>query len=108
MDNLDVSYMGAVFRAARKAKGMTQEQVAEIIDITPRYLIALEKGEKTPSLEKMLLLAHHLNIPGDVLVHPQLETVDEEDQKILRLFMQLNARDKKVILAAIQEMLSQT
>lgn len=107
MEDFDISYMGAIFRAARKAKGLTQEKVAEIIDITPRYLVALEKGEKKPSLEKMLLLAHLLNIPGDALIHPQLASIDEEGQRFLRLFMQLKDRDKKIILAAIQEMLSQ-
>lgn len=105
MENLDLSYMGSVFRAARTTLGMTQEYVAEKVDITPRYLVALEKGEKRPSLEKMLLLAHLLNIPGDVLIHPYLHTVDESEQKVLRLFMQLNDRDKNVILATILEML---
>lgn len=108
MDNLDLTYMGAIFRAARNSMDLTQEQVAEKIDITPRYLVALEKGEKSPSLEKMLLLARLLNIPGDALVHPDLANPNEDDQRFLRLFMQLNSRDKKVILAAIQEMLGHT
>lgn len=105
MEVLDTSYMGAIFKAARKHASMTQEQVAEQVDITPRFLMGLEKGEKRPSLETLLRLAHLLNIPGDTLIHPQLSSVDENDQKLFRLFMQLNDRDKKVILATIQEML---
>lgn len=84
MNDFDVSYMGPIFRSARK-----------------------EKGEKKPSLEKMLFLAHLLNIPGNALIHPQLASIDEEGQRFLRLFMQIKDRDKKIILAAIQEMLNQ-
>lgn len=101
MEVFNTSYMGAIFKAARKRADMTQEQV----DITPRFLMGLEKGEKRPSLEVLLRLAHLLNIPGDALIHPQLSFVDEEDQELLRLFMELTARDKKVILATVREML---
>ena len=94
-----------ISETARKRAGLTQEQVAEQVDITPRFLMGLEKGEKRPSLEVLLRLAHLLNIPGDALIHPQLSFVDKEDQELLRLFMELTARDKKVILAAVHEML---
>ena len=103
MEVFNTSYMGAIFKAARKRADMTQEQVAEQVDITPRFLMGLEKGEKRPSLEVLLRLAHLL--PGDALIHPQLSFVDEEDQELLRLFMELTARDKKVILATVREML---
>ena len=102
MEVFNTSYMGAIFKAARKRADMTQEQVAEQVDITPRFLMGLEKR---PSLEVLLRLAHLLNIPGDALIHPQLSFVDEEDQELLRLFMELTARDKKVILATVREML---
>ena len=105
MEVFNTSYMGAIFKTARKRAGLTQEQVAEQVDITPRFLMGLEKGEKRPSLEVLLRLAQLLNIPGDALIHPQLSFVDKEDQELLRLFMELTARDKKVILAAVHEML---
>ena len=101
MEVFNTSYMGAIFKTARKRAGLTHEQV----NITPRFLMGLEKGEKRPSLEVLLRLAHLLNIPGDALIHPQLSFVDKEDQELLRLFMELTARDKKVILAAVHEML---
>ena len=67
MEVFNTSYMGAIFKTARKRAGLTQEQVAEQVDITPRFLMGLEKGEKRPSLEVLLRLAHLLNIPGDAL-----------------------------------------
>lgn len=46
MEVFNTSYMGAIFKAARKQADMTQEQVAEQVDITPRFLMGLEKGLK--------------------------------------------------------------
>lgn len=48
-----------------------------------------------------------MNIPGDVLLHPQLQTIDSEDEQLIRMMMRLNARDKKVLRAAIQMMLDE-
>lgn len=41
MEVFNTSYMGAIFKAARKRADMTQEQVAEQVDITPRFLMGL-------------------------------------------------------------------
>jgi len=37
---------GSILKAARKAKGLTREQLAEIINITPRYLMSIENENK--------------------------------------------------------------
>lgn len=55
----------------------TQEEVAEKVEITARFLMALENEEKRPS----------------IVIH-------------LRQYMRLNDRDKSVIRTAIQEMLN--
>ena len=35
MEVFNTSYMGAIFKTARKRAGLTQEQVAEQVDIPP-------------------------------------------------------------------------
>ena len=68
--------------------------------------MALENEEKRPSLDNLLRLVDTLNIPGDAILHPQIQHIDSEDQQLLRQFMCLNNRDKDVIRAAIQVMLN--
>ena len=58
------------------------------------------------SLDNLLRLVDTLNIPGDAILHPQIQHIDSEDQQLLRQFMCLNNRDKDVIRAAIQVMLN--
>lgn len=98
--------MGPIFKKYRVDANRTQEEVAEKVGITARFLMALENEEKRPSIDILLRLVDTLNIPVDAILHPQIQHIDSEDQQLLRQYMRLNDRDKSVIRAAIQEMLN--
>ena len=104
-EKVDISYMGPIFKKYRIKSNRTQEEVAEKVDISSRFLIAIENQKGRPSLDNLLRLVDTLNIPGDAILHPQLRVTDGEDDQIIRLLKKLNHRDKKVILSAIQAML---
>ena len=104
-EKLDISYMGPIFKKYRLDADRTQEEVAEKVGITTRFLMALENEEKRPILDNLLRLVETLNIPGDAILHPQLQAIDNEDEQLIRMLMSLNQRDKEVIRTAIQKML---
>jgi transcriptional regulator with XRE-family HTH domain len=58
--------LGKQLRAVRLARGLTQEQLAEQLDVTPRYLAGIERGERNLSLDSVDALAEQLG------VHPSL------------------------------------
>ncbi len=58
---MDVVSMGKQIRAYRAKRGWTQEECAERVGITSRYLADIERGYKTPKLET---LVHILNVLG--------------------------------------------
>lgn len=76
-EKMDISYMGPIFKKYRVDANRTQEEVAEKVGITARFLMALKNEEKRPSI--------------DILLHQ---------------YMRLNDRNKSVIRTAIQEMLN--
>lgn len=76
-EKMDISYIGPIFKKYRVDANRTQEEVAEKVGITARFLMALENEEKRPSI--------------DILLHQ---------------YMRLNDRNKSVIRTAIQEMLN--
>ena len=76
-EKMDISYIGPIFKKYRVDANRTQEEVAEKVGITARFLMALENEEKRPSID----------------IH-------------LRQSMRLKDRDKSVIRTAIQEMLN--
>ena len=105
LEKLDISYMGPIFKQYRLDANRTQEEVAEKVGITARFLMGLENEERRPSLDLLLKLVSTLNIPGEAILHPQLQIMDSEDEQLIRMLMRLNQRDKEVIRTAIQKML---
>lgn len=59
---------GERIRSRRNILNFTQEYVAEKVDITSRYYQALERGEKSPSLNTLMRLSKTLNISMDYLL----------------------------------------
>ncbi|QZY52261.1 helix-turn-helix domain-containing protein [Leucobacter tenebrionis] len=54
--------LGAGLLAQRRHWGLTQEQLAERIGVTPRYLAALERGERNVTLDTFDDYAGHLGV----------------------------------------------
>lgn len=69
--------IGRRMKEARIKRGLTQEQLAEKIDITTVYLSELERGIKLPSLTVFVGIAEALHISTDSLLRDELETGKE-------------------------------
>lgn len=46
----------------REASGLSKNALSEIAGLSPSYLVRLEKGERNPTLETLIRLAHGLEI----------------------------------------------
>jgi len=49
----------------RILKGLTQEQLSEMCKISCDYLSEIERGKKTPSLKRFLIIAEKLDVSPD-------------------------------------------
>ena len=65
---MDSKPIGHRIKLAREAKKLTQEQLAEIVDLSPMHVSVLERGQKPPKLETMIKLANILDVSGDYLL----------------------------------------
>lgn len=59
---------GAVLRAYRRKRGLTQEALAAACELHVTYISQLERGLKSPSLTTLVLLAGALEQPAADLV----------------------------------------
>jgi len=50
--------LGARMRVLREGRNLTQEQVADLVGISQKYLSELERGEKAPSWQTLVAIAH--------------------------------------------------
>ncbi len=65
--------LGEAIRMARMKKGMTQEQLAERLDITPVHLKNIEGSRRKPSVPLLFQMMELLDFSVDALVFPQRE-----------------------------------
>lgn len=97
-------HIATVIRAARKAKGLTQEDVADRIGRTPESLSNLERGQAIPSVETVLSLCEILDIRVERLLgvgSSQVETRNTEDMRIAQEMVQiLEQLDGKTLVLA--------
>ncbi|THJ20151.1 MAG: helix-turn-helix transcriptional regulator [Nitrospira sp. CG24D] len=93
--------LGARIKEERKVRGLTQEQLAEKVEITPRYLSRLEGGQQSPSIETLTKLAgifeielqelfdfHHIGTPKELRARLS-KFMNELDEQKLRLAVRL-------------------
>lgn len=50
------------------SRGLTQEKLAEYLDVTPRYLAGIERGERNLTLDSIDALADALRVDGVALL----------------------------------------
>ena len=68
--------LGQKLKAARKKKGLTQQQLADISHVSLKHIQNCERGEKNPSFEILRALVQVLDISLDSLIAPN--TLDDE------------------------------
>ena len=54
--------LGARVQELRKKKHLTQEVLAEKIEVTPNYLSGIERGRQSPSLDLLIKLAGNFDV----------------------------------------------
>lgn len=59
---------GKTVRRHRKAKGMTQEDLAEKADLAPKMISLIERFERNPSLDVVDSIAQGLSVPLSQLI----------------------------------------
>lgn len=105
MEKIDFTYMGAMIKKIRTDSNMTQDNLAEQLGVTPRYIMAIENEGKCPALDVWFRLIRVLHISADSIVYPENEISKTENTQLSLMIRMLNSRDKKIIQSAIQSML---
>lgn len=69
---MDYRDMGRKIRSQRKAQGLTQERLAELLDISASFLGHIERGTRAASLDTLARLCNALHISPAYLMESAL------------------------------------
>lgn len=66
---MDYLSMGKNIKALRKKNGLTQEKLAEAVDVSTVFISQIETGTRMPSLETIYNISKALGVSIDELIH---------------------------------------
>lgn len=75
--------IGKNIRKYRKAKKYSQEQFAEMVNLSANYIGDIERGEKSPALDTFITIANALGVSADMLLCDVVKASYEVKDSIL-------------------------
>ena len=72
-EKFDFKAFGQAIKAARKAKGISRNQLADTLNIAPRYIASIENSGQHPSLQILYELVTLLDVSVDQFFFPERE-----------------------------------
>lgn len=93
---------GEKLRKCRIAKKLTMAELAELSNISYRYLGDIERGEKIPKLDTLLIIANVLEVSLDYLLQDSLSIYKKQD--IQNLIYKLPLEQQTLILKFVSDL----
>ena len=100
----DFRPMGLAIKKAREKKGMTQEQLAYIVDRAPRTIMYNENDGQHPSFNTFYQMVTMFDISVDQYFYPSQNSGSECRKRIDAMLNALDERELKIVEATIQAM----
>lgn len=83
---MDYKKLGERIREERRRLNITQAQLAEAVDISNTYMGAIERGERSLTLDTLVRLVNRLGVTVDYLLS---DSVTDTDSNIMEQFKQI-------------------
>lgn len=83
---MDYKRLGERIREERRRLNLTQAQLAEDIDISDTYMGAIERGERSLTLDTLVRLVNRLGVTVDYMLS---DSVADNDSNIMEQFKQI-------------------
>jgi len=102
---LERGVFGSAVKKARHEKGLTQEKLAELIEITPMHVKQLESERRNPSVAVLFKLVNALDMSLDSLFSNTDDELQGLKDKISLCLGRCNVHELQIAYATIEAML---
>lgn len=96
---MDQKKIGSFLKELRKEKGITQEQLAEALNVSSRTVSRWETGSNMPDISILVDIANYydISIPEIINGERKSETMNEEERKIAKTMSDYATTEKENI-----------
>ncbi|MDO4269799.1 MAG: helix-turn-helix transcriptional regulator [Eubacteriales bacterium] len=96
---IDYSEIGRRIKRYRTTLGISQEKLAELLDVTPGYISCIERATRWVNLERLSEIAALLGVPTAALLADTEETTQTAYEKdLLPLAAKLTEENRSLLL----------
>ena len=100
---MDMTAIGIKIKEARERAHLTQEDLAEIVDVSPTHMSVIERGVKTPKLDTFVRITNALGVSTDALLEDVVVPVNDSIMAELSARIgRMPQKDQERILNAIR------
>ena len=102
---IDCTGIGTRIKYHRTKNQLSQENLAEMTDLSNVYISYLERGERTPSLEVIIRIANALNVSADDLLSGcLLVSNSKQDPQGIETLYDCTAEELSIILRCMRSL----
>lgn len=103
---MDRISLGKRLREERLHCGLTQEQVAEAVNVSTTYIGLIEHGERSVTLDKLVALSQCFHVSVDFLLQDSIPlTGSIQEKQLLTLWHTATESEREMILSVIRSMI---
>ena len=100
---VDYVLLGELIKFWRQKRNLTQEMLAEKVELTPGFISLIETGKKRASLETLIRVCKELEITlNDLLVVNQITQPNDYNVEFVQLISNLNEFERNLIFEIIK------
>lgn len=104
---MDKKLVGKRIKEYRIKAGLTQEELAEKVGISPNYLSAIERGVKLVRLDKLVCVINEINCTADdILMDVIKKSYEKKTSVLLDTLSKLPEHEQKRIYEVINALIS--
>ena len=100
---MDLRDVGLRIKKTREAKGLTQEDLAALVDLSPTHISVIERGQKIPKLDTFVAITNALDVSADSLLRDVVaQSVNGVVNDLSASIMKLPPKEQKRVIRAIE------
>ena len=102
---VDYKVIGSRIKEQRIKNALTQEQLAELVDITTVYLSKIENGHVRPTIELLSTICSALKCDiGLLLLDSSPMSVNYQNEKVVQLFNACSPKVKPIAIELLEKL----
>ncbi len=92
---MDIKAVGKRVKAAREKAGLTQEELAEKVNLSISHISCIERGIKPPKLDTFVSIANAIGVSSDILLQDVLTPVETPKSELALAIESLSIEDQE-------------